>query len=213
MPPNISRTCALVASIRAPVPLMRPQSAPVRSPADQPGRSAGVAFDTRSAEPSEPTDDFHWRDGLARRFRSAWWQAALPTTDSAATGHLLAPAYRSNGGSQFPSTGAGFRPPGGGEPLCPIWMAGGHPRPGLWPPVITCLRTGRRRQHIAAERARSASDLPRCSLSLSSMWLAVFKMMHRSGGRQGYGQLLAAFAGLTDRERSPQNFSSALWHP
>jgi hypothetical protein len=142
MPPNISRTCALVASICAPVPLMRPQSAPVRSPAEQPGRSAGVAFDTRSAEPSEPTDDFHWRDGLARRFRSAWWQAALPTTDKAATGHLLAPAYRSNGGSQFPSTGAGFRPSGGGEPLCPIWMAGGHPRPGPWPPVITCLRTG-----------------------------------------------------------------------
>jgi hypothetical protein len=48
---------------------------------------------------------------------------------------------------------------------------------------------------------------------LSSMWLAVFKMMHRSGGRQGYGQLLTAFAGLTDRERSPQNFSSALWAP
>jgi hypothetical protein len=50
-------------------------------------------------------------------------------------------------------------------------------------------------------------------VSPSSMWLVVFKMMHRSGGRQGYGQLLTALAGLTDRERSPQNFSSALWAP
>jgi hypothetical protein len=71
----------------------------------------------------------------------------------------------------------------------------------------------RRRQQTAAEPARSASDLPRCSLSLSSMWLAVFKMMHRSGGRQGCGQLLTALAALTDRARSRQNFSSALWAP
>ena len=50
-------------------------------------------------------------------------------------------------------------------------------------------------------------------VSLSSMWLAVFKMMHRSAGRQGYGQLLTALAALTDRERSRQNFSSALRAP
>jgi hypothetical protein len=50
-------------------------------------------------------------------------------------------------------------------------------------------------------------------VSLSSMWLAVFKMMHRSVGRKGYGQLLTAFAALTDRERTRQNFSSALWAP
>jgi hypothetical protein len=48
---------------------------------------------------------------------------------------------------------------------------------------------------------------------LSSMWLAAFKMMHRSGGRQGYGQLLTTLAALTDRDRSRQNFSSALRAP
>jgi hypothetical protein len=148
MPPNISRTRALVASICAPVPLMRPQSAPVRWPAEQPGRSAAVAFDTRSAEPSEPTDDFHWRDGLARRFRSAWWQAALPTTDKAATGHLLAPAYRSNGGSQFPSTGAGFRPLGGGEPLM------SH-LDGWRPPSSRPMAT---RHHLLTDGPRDGTD-------------------------------------------------------
>jgi hypothetical protein len=61
--------------------------------------------------------------------------------------------------------------------------------------------------------APSATDLARCSLCRSLMWLAVFKMMHRSGRRQGCGQLLAAFAGLTDRDRSPRNFSSALRAP
>ena len=39
------------------------------------------------------------------------------------------------------------------------------------------------------------------------MRLVVFKMMHRSGGRQGYGQLLTALAALTDPERSRQSFS------
>jgi hypothetical protein len=39
----------------------------------------------------------------------------------------------------------------------------------------------------------------RCSTSLSRMWLAASKMMHRSGGRQGCGQLLAAIAGFTSK--------------
>jgi hypothetical protein len=47
-------------------------------------------------------------------------------------------------------------------------------------------------------------------MSLSRMWLAAFKMMRRSVGRQGCGQVPAAFAALTDRRRSRQNFSSAL---
>ena len=47
-----------------------------------------------------------------------------------------------------------------------------------------------------------ATDLVRCSLSRSLMWLAVFKMMHRSGGRQGCGQLLAAFAAFSSTLRS-----------
>jgi hypothetical protein len=50
-------------------------------------------------------------------------------------------------------------------------------------------------------------------MSLSRKWLAVFKMMHRSVGRQGCGQVLAAFAALTDRRRSRQNFPSALRAP
>jgi hypothetical protein len=47
-----------------------------------------------------------------------------------------------------------------------------------------------------------ATDLVRCSLSRSLMWLAVFKMMHRSGGRQGYGQLLTALAAFSSTPRS-----------
>jgi hypothetical protein len=56
-------------------------------------------------------------------------------------------------------------------------------------------------------------------MSLSRMWLAAFKMMRRSVGHQGCGQLLAALAAsyfdtvLTDRRRSRQNFSSALRAP
>ena len=71
----------------------------------------------------------------------------------------------------------------------------------------------RRRPDQLQVPAPSATDLARCSLSRSPMWLAVFKMMHRSVGRQGCGELLAALAALTDRERSRQNFSSALWAP
>ena len=50
-------------------------------------------------------------------------------------------------------------------------------------------------------------------MSLSRKWLAAFKMMHRSVGRQGCGQLLAALAAPTDRRRFRQNFSSALRAP
>jgi hypothetical protein len=50
-------------------------------------------------------------------------------------------------------------------------------------------------------------------MSLSRKWLAAFKMMHRSVGRQGCGQVPAALAALTDRRRSRQNFSSALRAP
>ena len=48
----------------------------------------------------------------------------------------------------------------------------------------------------------SATDLAQCSLSRSVMWLAVFKMMHRSGGRQGCGELLSALAALSSTRRS-----------
>jgi len=39
-------------------------------------------------------------------------------------------------------------------------------------------------------------------LWLSLAWLAVFKMMHRSGGRQGCGQLLTALASFSSTLRS-----------
>jgi hypothetical protein len=60
----------------------------------------------------------------------------------------------------------------------------------------------RRRPDQLQVPAPSATDLARCSLARSVMWLAVFKMMHRSGGRQGYGQLLAAFAAFSSTLRS-----------
>jgi len=60
----------------------------------------------------------------------------------------------------------------------------------------------RRRPDQLQVPAPLATDLARCSLSRSSMWLAVFKMMHRSGGRQGCGQLLAAFASFSSTLRS-----------
>jgi hypothetical protein len=60
----------------------------------------------------------------------------------------------------------------------------------------------RRRLDQLQVPAPSPTDLARCSLSRSVMWLAVFKMMHRSGGRQGYGQLLAAFAAFSSTLRS-----------
>jgi hypothetical protein len=55
----------------------------------------------------------------------------------------------------------------------------------------------RRRPDQTQVPVPSATELARCSLSRSPMWLAVFKMMHRSGGRQGCGQLLAAFAAFS----------------
>jgi hypothetical protein len=43
---------------------------PARSPAGRSGRGAVKAIGAMSAEGGEPTDDFLWRNGLARRFRS-----------------------------------------------------------------------------------------------------------------------------------------------
>ena len=60
----------------------------------------------------------------------------------------------------------------------------------------------RRRPDQLQVPAPSATDLALCSLSRAPVWLAVFKMMHRSGGRQGYGQLLAAFAAFSSTLRS-----------
>jgi hypothetical protein len=60
----------------------------------------------------------------------------------------------------------------------------------------------RRRPDHLQDPAPSAADLQGCSLSRSVMWLAVFKMMHRSGGRQGCGQLLTALAAFSSTPRS-----------
>jgi hypothetical protein len=90
-----------------------------------------------------------------------------------------------------------------------------HPLTGS-SPALTYMRCGKPAPAKADQLqvpAPSASDLALYSLSRSLVWLAVFKMMHRSGGRQGFGQLLAALAALPDRERSRQNFPSALRAP
>ena len=102
---------------------------PVRSPAERPVRSAAKAFDTRSAEPCDPTGDFLSRErpcstisvGLVagQRYqrparpqqRFCWLPPVAPTEDLS------------------PERWAGFRPPGGAEPLYPIRRAGTHPRP------------------------------------------------------------------------------------
>src|SRR5664279_5115762 len=63
--------------------------------------------------------------------------------------------------------------------------------------VPTCHRWG-----TAGEPAQLARGSARCSMSLSRMWLAVFKMMHQSVGRQGCGQVPAALAALTDCKQS-----------
>jgi hypothetical protein len=70
------------------------------------------------------------------------------------------------------------------------------------PLVALQMVSARQRRGTAGEPAQSASWGTRCSTSLSRMWLAAFKMMHRSVGRQGCGQLLAAIAACTSTLRS-----------
>jgi len=81
------------------------------------------------------------------------------------------------------------------------------------PPMALETVLARQRRGTAGEPAQLASCSGRCPISLSRMWLAAFKMMPRSVGRQGCGQLLVALAALADRRRSRQNFSSALRAP
>jgi hypothetical protein len=71
----------------------------------------------------------------------------------------------------------------------------------------------RRRPDQLQVPAPSATDRALCSLSRSPMWLAVFKMMHRFGGRQGYVELLTALAGLTDRNGPPRISPRPFGHP
>jgi hypothetical protein len=179
-----------------------------RSPAERPGWGAAKAFGATSAEPSEPTDDFLWRNGLARRFRSRLMAGSV-TNDQ----RLLAPAYRSNGGSRSPAPRRGSGRLAEGSLSLPFgWLEPSHVPAYGHPPSLAYGRA-RRRQQTAAGPARSARDLPRCSLSLSSMWLAVFKMMHRSGERQGCGQLLTAFAAFSSTPRSLTVFGPARSSP
>ena len=69
-------------------------------------------------------------------------------------------------------------------------------------PTCNASTLHRRRLDQLQVPAPSATDLARCSLSRSPVRLAVFKMMHRSGGRQGCGQLLTAFAAFSSTLRS-----------
>jgi hypothetical protein len=77
-----------------------------------------------------------------------------------------------------------------------------HARRPTWPPAEMRCR-------ISPFGQRSC-EAPNGPLLL---WLAVSKMLHRSLGRQGYGQPQSALAVLTDRERSRQRFPSALRAP
>jgi hypothetical protein len=64
-----------------------------------------------------------------------------------------------------------------------------------------CGLRGASRAHLwSAGRSRTRPVV------LSWSWIAASQMMLRSAGHQGSGQLLAAFAALTDRDRSHQNF-------
>src|ERR1035437_3930975 len=64
-----------------------------------------------------------------------------------------------------------------------------------------CGLRGASRAHLwSAGRSRT------CPVVLSRSWIAASQMMLRSAGHQGSDQLLAAFAALTDRDRSHQNF-------
>ena len=123
MAPNILRNMRAHRVTSRPVPLVRPPTVPVRSPAERPGRSAAKAFDTMSAEPSEPTRRLPRREWPARRVRSAWWQAALLSTDKVAIGGCSLRPVAPTEDLGF-GTGARFRSPGGGDALYPIRMAG-----------------------------------------------------------------------------------------
>jgi hypothetical protein len=121
---------------------------PVRSPAERPVRSAAKAFDTRSAEPCDPTGDFLSRERPCSTIRSAWWQGGVTNDprgrNSASAGFRLSLQRRIS----VPSSWAGFRPPGGGAPLYPIRRAGTHPRPR---PTAT-------RQHLLTDGLADGSD-------------------------------------------------------
>ena len=83
--------------------------------------------------------------------------------------------------------------------LLPVFVpAHGHQHS----PTCNADTLHRRRPDQLQVPAPSATDLARCSLSRSVMWLAVFKMMHRFGGRQGCGELLTAFAAFSSTLRS-----------
>ncbi len=68
-------------------------------------------------------------------------------------------------------------------------------------PVATCPRIEVHGANVlwgtAGEPAQLARRSARCPMFLSRIWLAVPKMMLRSVGRQGCGQLLAALAACT----------------
>jgi hypothetical protein len=134
---------------------------------------------------------------LARCRPSAWLRKVVPVrcADDAGGALAAAPSIRRQVfgcRSEFSSAWA---------QRCsrhPRRIAGAPPRPYPWPPVhgsrstVPTCRWG-----TAGEPAQLASWSARCPMSLSRMWLAAFRMMDRSVGRQGCGQLLAALAAST----------------
>jgi hypothetical protein len=85
---------------------------------------------------------------------------------------------------------------------CPRTIVHSPDRPLLATPLgWRCGLRGASRAHLwSAGRSRT------CPVVLSCSWIAASQMMLRSAGHQGSDQVLAAFAALTDRDRSHQNF-------
>jgi hypothetical protein len=147
--------CTLIARLCAPVPLMRHRSAPARSPVGRPGRSAAKAFDTRSAEPSDPTGDFLLRERLCLTMSVRLVAGSVNNDREGCNRARACCCLLLQRRVSVPSSWAGFRPPGGGEPLYPNWIAKTHPRP--W--------TMATRHHLLTDGLAAGSDQLRGQLA------------------------------------------------
>ena len=173
MAPDILRNMRAIASLRAPVPLVRPPTVPARSPAGRPGRGAVKAIGAISGERSEPTDDI--LGGWPGSTISVRLVAGICYFDrQGCDRRMLAQACRSDGKSWIRYQGevsvAGWRRRSLQIPFG--WLAPRHV-PAYGPPATICGRTHRWRRS-AAGPAGSARDHAKCSRcpSLRCGWLS-----------------------------------------
>jgi hypothetical protein len=193
------------AALRAPVLLVRLRPAP------RPGRSTRAprarcrrrcaCHDVAGSRGGGQLLDSPQGISLARARPSVWMRTAVP--NGCADDARERCARRHRFGSKASVAGAILRLPGHNDALCNPDESLALSRPCPWPPahgsrstLPTC------RWGTAGAPAQLASGSARRSISLSRMWLAAFKMMHRSVGRQGCGQLLAALTASTWTLRS-----------